>query len=517
MRRNLDVQHLGIHVPTKSPKMQLVPGIGKEFRHYHPELSQPGLMPALCKDTTGALFRAKACPSPAPTLTSEQGMKPGSVILHPLPRPALASNVLAVHANISAARWSGCFTEHQAYALAQHAALNESAPRWEAVFAFLDTSSPCQHVSVSSTPSPRHFGPMPGSGCTTSRPGFGMLPVKNHPISLTLQSIPNPFGLATGTSPQSGDDLQAAWFLLQFRASPCANYVLRILPPHLTADYAAAHDAAVARYLAALVEHGDPSALVDCRPAPVAALGHRLGYTLARPTGSRDVFRRLVALVLVKDWTGTFERTTGPFQLALQTRAGMDALAACVRASFDANADAVVVSLDGRCAYDCMSRDALLGVLDDLYLITMRKRAREAGDTIANVVQEHRGITSNNGKTRAGSATSRYKISPRPGSRRLGEPTVQRGQCLLVLECRLTGACPTARPRQGPPSATSPSSCCLHRSDAKIGVRRAVNCSAARRWRHGSGSAAARLQRRLGCQPALDQVLALAEPAGQSV
>ena len=192
-----------------------------------------------------------------------------------------------MHANISAARWSGCFTEHQAYALAQHAALNESAPRWEAVFAFLDTSSPCQHVSVSSTPSPRHFGPMPGSGCTTSRPGFGMLPVKNHPISLTLQSIPNPFGLATGTSPQSGDDLQAAWFLLQFRASPCANYVLRILPPHLTADYAAAHDAAVARYLAALVEHGDPSALVDCRPAPVAALGHRLGYTLARPTGSR--------------------------------------------------------------------------------------------------------------------------------------------------------------------------------------------------------------------------------------
>ena len=43
------------------------------------------------------------------------------------------------------------------------------------------------------------------------------------------------------------DSLQAAWLLLLFCAAPRANYLLRILPPHLTADYAVADDAAVAR------------------------------------------------------------------------------------------------------------------------------------------------------------------------------------------------------------------------------------------------------------------------------
>ena len=53
------------------------------------------------------------------------------------------------------------------------------------------------------------------------------------------------------------DDLQAAWLLLQSCAAPRANYLLRILPPHLTADYAAAHDASVTRCLAALLEQGE--------------------------------------------------------------------------------------------------------------------------------------------------------------------------------------------------------------------------------------------------------------------
>ena len=53
------------------------------------------------------------------------------------------------------------------------------------------------------------------------------------------------------------DSLQAAWLLLLFCAAPRANYLLRILPPHLTADYAVAHDVAVARCLAALLEHGN--------------------------------------------------------------------------------------------------------------------------------------------------------------------------------------------------------------------------------------------------------------------
>ena len=83
------------------------------------------------------------------------------------------------------------------------------------------------------------------------------------------------------------DSLQAAWLLLLFCAAPRANYLLRILPPHLTADYAVAHDVAVARCFAALLEHGRapltqrpafeplscPSASVDlacARPPPIA-------------------------------------------------------------------------------------------------------------------------------------------------------------------------------------------------------------------------------------------------------
>ena len=50
------------------------------------------------------------------------------------------------------------------------------------------------------------------------------------------------------------DDLQAAWLLLQSCATPRANYLLRILPPHLTAAYATAHDSAIAQCLANLLE-----------------------------------------------------------------------------------------------------------------------------------------------------------------------------------------------------------------------------------------------------------------------
>ena len=67
------------------------------------------------------------------------------------------------------------------------------------------------------------------------------------------------------------DDLQAAWLLLQSCAAPRANYLLRILPPHLTADYAAAHDASVARCLAALLEQGETPLPADMNlDVPVA-------------------------------------------------------------------------------------------------------------------------------------------------------------------------------------------------------------------------------------------------------
>ena len=55
-----------------------------------------------------------------------------------------------------------------------------------------------------------------------------------------------------------------------------------------------------------------------------------------------------------------------PFQFALQARAGTDALAAHVRAALETRPGAVLVSLDGRSAYDSMSRAAFLGKLREV-------------------------------------------------------------------------------------------------------------------------------------------------------
>ena len=75
------------------------------------------------------------------------------------------------------------------------------------------------------------------------------------------------------------DDLQAAWFLLQNCAAPRANFCCAFLPPHLSAGYAAAHDSAVARCPAELLEQGDmsfpPTSLHAAQLARFGGLGFR--------------------------------------------------------------------------------------------------------------------------------------------------------------------------------------------------------------------------------------------------
>ncbi|OLP97981.1 132 kDa protein [Symbiodinium microadriaticum] len=105
-------------------------------------------------------------------------------------------------------------------------------------------------------------------------------------------------------------------------------------------------------------------------PADIAT-----GLALARLTALRkpdggvrgiatgDVFRRLVSRVLAKTWANVFDEATRPFQYALQARAGTDALAAHVRTVLEWRDDAVLVSLDGRSAYDTMSRASFLSAL----------------------------------------------------------------------------------------------------------------------------------------------------------
>ena len=87
------------------------------------------------------------------------------------------------------------------------------------------------------------------------------------------------------------DDLQARWLLLRSCAATRANYLLRILPPHLTADYAAEHDAAVARCLSALLLSGSEGS-VSAPPALTATQRTGLpGATLCPSSGPGRLLR----------------------------------------------------------------------------------------------------------------------------------------------------------------------------------------------------------------------------------
>ncbi|CAE7915925.1 unnamed protein product, partial [Symbiodinium sp. KB8] len=85
-----------------------------------------------------------------------------------------------------------------------------------------------------------------------------------------------------------------------------------------------------------------------------------------RGIATGDSFRRLVSRTLAKEWAAIFDRATRPYQFALQARAGTDALAAHVRAALALRPDAVLVSLNERSAYDCMSRAAFFTKLQEV-------------------------------------------------------------------------------------------------------------------------------------------------------
>ena len=84
-----------------------------------------------------------------------------------------------------------------------------------------------------------------------------------------------------------------------------------------------------------------------------------------RGIATGDVFRRLVARALARAYAADFDEATRPFQFAPQTRAGTDSLAAMLRAAVELDPETTVVSLDGRSAYDTISRDAILRKLRD--------------------------------------------------------------------------------------------------------------------------------------------------------
>ena len=73
-----------------------------------------------------------------------------------------------------------------------------------------------------------------------------------------------------------------------------------------------------------------------------------------------SVLRRLTCKAVVAQYSDAFLAATAPYQFALQTRAGTEALAHILRYLSDADEDAVVVSLDGVGAFDHVKRAAFM-------------------------------------------------------------------------------------------------------------------------------------------------------------
>ena len=75
------------------------------------------------------------------------------------------------------------------------------------------------------------------------------------------------------------------------------------------------------------------------------------------------VLRRIVAKALAKEFGDAIMECTSPFQFALQTRAGTDAVGQALRLITDLDANRVIVSLDGIGAYDHVRRASFLDKL----------------------------------------------------------------------------------------------------------------------------------------------------------
>ena len=82
------------------------------------------------------------------------------------------------------------------------------------------------------------------------------------------------------------EDLQASWLLLLFCASPRCTYLLRMCPPHITAEFANNHDFAVAACLRRLLEVAElPATALATAHLPLShgGLGLTCASTLANP------------------------------------------------------------------------------------------------------------------------------------------------------------------------------------------------------------------------------------------
>ena len=142
------------------------------------------------------------------------------------------------------------------------------------------------------------------------------------------------------------------WSSATWRA--CGHALLAVVQ---MADAAAAGEARVAKGSG----RAEARAGADARsrsPPPAARHGHTIAVL---PEARQAIHVRLAASPL-----GAMNTESGPFQFALQARAGTDCLAHTLRAALELDPEAVVISLDGRGAYNSISRAAFLSKLQEV-------------------------------------------------------------------------------------------------------------------------------------------------------
>ena len=79
-----------------------------------------------------------------------------------------------------------------------------------------------------------------------------------------------------------------------------------------------------------------------------------------------SVLQRLACKAVAKQFSDDFLEATSPYQFALQTRAGTEALAHALRVLTDSDDETVVLSLDGVGAFDHVKRAAFFRKLHSL-------------------------------------------------------------------------------------------------------------------------------------------------------
>ena len=98
----------------------------------------------------------------------------------------------------------------------------------------------------------------------------------------------------------------------------------------------------------------------DWEDRALSSVGRKKKNGRVRGIVTGATLRRIVGRAMAAQFAAKFAAATAPFQFALQTRAGTDAVGHVLRAMTDASEDVVVLSLDGIGAFDHIKRAAIL-------------------------------------------------------------------------------------------------------------------------------------------------------------